>query len=87
MHRADFLDETVKFLKPGVATFNYTCTSYTPHESGITLHFEGRSDEEADIVLACDGVKSRLRRHLYTRKGLDVEDQIARYSKWVVWRG
>ena len=34
-----------------------------------------------------DGVKSRIRKCLYERKGLDVASQTARYAEWVAWRG
>jgi salicylate hydroxylase len=67
--------------------FDYTCSSYTPHTRGVTLHFFNQPDAEADVIIAADGVKSRLRSHLYGRKGLSVEAQKARYAEWVVWRG
>jgi salicylate hydroxylase len=38
-------------------------------------------------VIASDGIKSTLRKHLYERKGLDLETQQAVYSDWVAWRG
>ncbi|GAA5821033.1 hypothetical protein JCM11251_001931 [Rhodosporidiobolus azoricus] len=89
VHRADFLDQLIKRLPPHHAKFNHRATSYTPHDSGITIHFEKEDtpDAEADVVIASDGIKSLLRGHLYTRKGLDLEPQKARYSQWVAWRG
>jgi salicylate hydroxylase len=87
VHRADFLDGTIKLIKSECAKFNHVCTTYTPHENGITLHFENQEDQEADILIATDGVKSRIRRHLYTRKNLSLESQTAKYAEWIAWRG
>ncbi|KAI5477998.1 salicylate hydroxylase [Pseudohyphozyma bogoriensis] len=88
VHRADFLDELVKLLPPSVALFGHRVTSYTPHSTGITLSFTNNTTTEADIVIACDGIKSVLRREMYSRvPGLRVEDQVAKYSEWIAWRG
>ncbi|KAM0746314.1 FAD/NAD(P)-binding domain-containing protein [Meredithblackwellia eburnea MCA 4105] len=89
VHRADFLDQLVKLLPAGVAKFNHRCNSYTPHENGITLHFDGdeNKDAEADLVISSDGIKSPIRRHMYTRLNLDLESQNAKYSEWIAWRG
>ncbi|GAA6008294.1 hypothetical protein JCM10207_000076 [Rhodosporidiobolus poonsookiae] len=93
VHRADFLDQLIKRLPtdtPNVRThFNHRASSYTPHNDGVTLHFEREDAEpaEVDLVIGSDGIKSLLRGHLYTRKGLDLDPQRARYSEWVAWRG
>jgi salicylate hydroxylase len=84
---ADFLDEMIARMQDGVSMFDHRCVSYTPHTHGITLHFINQPDAEADVVIASDGIKSRLRAHLYGRLGLIVEEQTARYSDWVAWRG
>jgi 2-polyprenyl-6-methoxyphenol hydroxylase-like FAD-dependent oxidoreductase len=84
---ADFLDEMIALVQDGVSMFDHTCLSYTPHAHGITLHFINQPDAEADVVIASDGIKSRLRAHLYGHKGLIVEEQTARYTEWVAWRG
>ncbi|GAA6041823.1 hypothetical protein JCM8097_007182 [Rhodosporidiobolus ruineniae] len=89
VHRADFLDQLIRRLPKECAHFNRRCTSYTPHDGGVTLHFaqEDAEPAEADVVIASDGIKSLLRGHLYGRKEVDLEPQRARYSKWVAWRG
>lgn len=82
-------------LPSHLATFGQRCTSYTPHASGITLHFKPSSSAptasptsyEADVLICTDGIRSRLREHLYTRKGLEVQSQVAQYAEWVAWRG
>lgn len=87
MRRADFLDSVSCLLREGATCFGARCSGYKQTEDGITLKFDNRPDETFDVVIACDGVKSKMRKCLYERKGLDVEKQVARYSKWVVWRG
>jgi len=87
VHRADFLDEMVKLLDSSIPKFGHACSGYSTDDSGVTLHFDNQPDQKADVLIACDGVKSRTRRCLYERKGLDVKDQAARYSEWVAWRG
>jgi 2-polyprenyl-6-methoxyphenol hydroxylase-like FAD-dependent oxidoreductase len=77
----------IALVQDGVSMFDHTCSSYTPHASGVTLHFFNKPDAEADVIIASDGVKSPLRSHLYQRRGLDTEVQTARYSEWVAWRG
>jgi salicylate hydroxylase len=79
----------IKLLKnqDEVARFNHICTGYTASTEQITLHFSNQPDATADVVIASDGVKSRIRASLYTQKGLDLESQAARYSEWVAWRG
>ena len=39
------------------------------------------------VVIASDGIKSLIRKHLYTRKNLDVSSQTAVYAEWIAWRG
>jgi 2-polyprenyl-6-methoxyphenol hydroxylase-like FAD-dependent oxidoreductase len=84
---ADFLDEIVSLMHDGVAMFDRACNSYSPHAGGVTLHFSNQPDAEADVIIASDGINSRLRSHLYHRQGLPVKSQMARYSEWVAWRG
>lgn len=56
-------------------------------DAEVTLHFDDQPDQKCDVLIASDGVKSRIRKCLYQRKGLDVASQTARYAEWVAWRG
>ncbi|GAA5881245.1 hypothetical protein JCM1840_000638 [Sporobolomyces johnsonii] len=89
VHRADFLDQLIKKLPPDLAHFHHRAESYTPHSSGVTIHFQQQDakDVEADILICSDGIKSQLRAHMYQRKGLDMASQKARYAEWIAWRG
>ena len=37
------------------------CTGYRLHDDGIEVHFEDRTSEQADYLVACDGVSSAIR--------------------------
>ena len=87
MYRSDFLNVMVELLQDDVSMFNHTCTSYTPDCDGVTLHFIGQPDTKADVIIASDGIKSRMRAHIYGRKNLPLEKQMAHYSEWVIYRG
>ena len=55
----------------------------------MTLNFatDPPTFAEADVIVSSDGIKSHLRGHLFSRLGLDLESQTARYSEWIAWRG
>ena len=45
-------------------TFNANCTGYTEHEGKPAVRFADGPEEMADVVVACDGVKSAIRQQL-----------------------
>ncbi|RSH89896.1 hypothetical protein EHS25_001882 [Saitozyma podzolica] len=93
VHRADLLDLLIRQIPPDICRFRHRLVSYTPHpsgsRSGVTLTFEDPdiADVEADVLIASDGINSKVRRRIYERKGLEVAKQQAVYSEWVAWRG
>ena len=66
---------------------NHRCMSFAQHENRVTLQFTRSSDSGtldpvvADIVIACDGVHSAVRKQLYPNEGEP------RYSGITMWRG
>lgn len=84
---ADFLNELIALVPREVIHFDRRCTSYSPSSDHITLSFVNGPPATADVVIASDGIKSRVREQLYERKGLPTELQKAHYSEWTVWRG
>lgn len=85
--RADFLDELIRRVPSNMAHFNHRIESYHPHADGVTLNFANGATAEADVLVASDGIKSRVRQCMYERRGWDLEKQKAKYSEWVAWRG
>ncbi|KAH8897792.1 mannitol 1-phosphate dehydrogenase [Thozetella sp. PMI_491] len=69
VHRAAFLDEIVKLLPPGCATFGKRLVTLdeTPGDGSgnIVLHFADGTTASATAVVGCDGIKSATRRYLH----------------------
>ena len=62
VHRAHFLNEMVKLIPDGVANFGKRLHSLRPGAaSRVRLEFEDGTMAEADAVVGCDGVRSRVR--------------------------
>lgn len=45
-------------------TFDTLCTGYTEHQGKLVVRFANGREETADVVVACDGVKSAIRHQL-----------------------
>ena len=66
VHRARFLDELVKLVPDHAYEFGKRLERYTQDTDGkYTLFFGDGSTARADAILACDGIKSRVRQLLY----------------------
>lgn len=62
VHRAHFLDEMVRLIPSEIARFNKHLESVDESENGrLVMRFSDGSAEEADVVIGCDGIKSRVR--------------------------
>ncbi|KAF6831625.1 mannitol 1-phosphate dehydrogenase [Colletotrichum plurivorum] len=61
VHRAHFLDELVGLLPEGVARFGKRAVGYEDDGKGVVLKFADGTTAQHDAVIACDGIKSRLR--------------------------
>jgi salicylate hydroxylase len=60
--RSDFLEELVKLIPAEHVRFNRCLASIEePSGNKAQLRFTDGSTEEADVVVGCDGIKSRLR--------------------------
>lgn len=51
------------------------------------LKFADNTTAETDLIVACDGVKSLLRKALYKKRGTDMKLQQEKYAEWIAWRG
>ncbi|KAH8784883.1 hypothetical protein F5883DRAFT_624626 [Diaporthe sp. PMI_573] len=85
-HRAHFLDEMVKHVPEDMVQFRKRFESYAFDEElqEYTLRFKDGSTATADVVIGCDGIKSRVRQCLFD------EDNPASYPSFanqVAFRG
>lgn len=85
VHRAYFLDEMVQLVPPGVTHFGKRLLKLYPGPaSTVRLEFEDGTMADADAVVGCDGVRSRVRQILRGHAN-DVED--LKFSRKFVYRG
>jgi salicylate hydroxylase len=63
VHRAAFLDEIVKLLPPEVARFGKRLVTVEESSSNgrLVMRFEDGTSAEADAIIGCDGIKSKVR--------------------------
>ncbi|GKZ24703.1 hypothetical protein AbraIFM66951_004115 [Aspergillus brasiliensis] len=65
-HRGQFLEEVMKLMPDGVVECSKRVEGYEVLPSGrIQMQFGDGGRVECDLVLACDGIKSLLRNHLF----------------------
>ncbi|KAJ5427187.1 FAD binding domain protein [Penicillium sp. CMV-2018d] len=85
-HRAHFLDKLVSLLPSGVVEFQRRFNSYHDPGNGqkLALEFADGSRDEADLVVGCDGIKSRVRQTMF---GNENPVSHAQYSHKVAYRG
>jgi salicylate hydroxylase len=65
VHRARFLDECVKILPEGRASFGKNLVGIEEAKEGVKMTFADGTDSIADAVIGCDGIKSRTRAILF----------------------
>ncbi|KAJ5718832.1 uncharacterized protein N7483_009914 [Penicillium malachiteum] len=62
VHRAHFLDELIRLLPDHISRFNKRLDTITERADGkLVLKFEDGSEDVTDVVIGCDGIKSRVR--------------------------
>jgi salicylate hydroxylase len=61
LHRADVLDIFVRALPPGIVETGRRVVTLTPGARAATLTFADGREEEADVVVGCDGIHSLVR--------------------------
>ncbi|KAK2595351.1 hypothetical protein QQS21_006951 [Conoideocrella luteorostrata] len=66
VHRAHFLDELIKLVPGHVAHFGKKLDRYErDRRNRYRLMFADGSVEDADVILGCDGIKSRVRQLMF----------------------
>jgi salicylate hydroxylase len=63
VYRAHFLDEVVKLVPKGIAKFGKRLDSITDNQENgkLVMRFFDGTVAEADAIIGCDGIKSRVR--------------------------
>ncbi|KAL3492340.1 hypothetical protein BJX62DRAFT_236371 [Aspergillus germanicus] len=88
-HRREFLERVLGLVPEGVVRFGKRLRGYElpgeeNREGKIRLVFEDGEVDEADIVIGCDGIKSRVRQLLF---GDNNPISYAHYTHKVAYRG
>lgn len=84
VHRAHFLDTLVRLIPDGMARFGKRLESIIDETSRVIMSFEDGTTAEADVVIGCDGIKSKTRKILL---GDDHEAANATFSGKYAYRG
>jgi len=85
VHRAHFLDELVKLVPKDIASFGKRLNDLTENENGkMVMTFDDGTSAEADAVIGCDGIKSRVRQALV---GADHPSAAPVYTHKYAYRG
>lgn len=85
VHRARFLDEMVKLIPEGIAKFGKRLDDITTKDDGkLLMKFLDGTTAEADVVVGCDGIKSRVRQLIV---GVDHPSAYPTYTHKYAYRG
>ena len=85
VHRAHFLDAMVKVLPMEIARFGKRLNDITEASSGkLVMNFDDGSTAEADAIIGCDGIKSRVRQLMV---GVDHPSAKPTYTHKYAYRG
>jgi FAD-dependent urate hydroxylase len=79
-HRAELLAMLMDAAKDIPTHTNMHFKSYEQDTSGVTANFENGERARADILIGADGIKSLLRKQMFTA------DTSPRYSGYTAWR-
>jgi len=79
IHRGDLHNVLLQQLKTDTVVLGKACVDFEQSPNGVVLHFEDGSREEADYVIACDGIHSVFRKKL-------VPQSEPRYAGYTCWR-
>lgn len=66
IHRGDFIDTLVGVLPAGMVKLGHTLETVTDHGDKATLTFAGGTSVDADLVIGADGIKSVVRKQLFS---------------------
>lgn len=76
VRRADFLDALIRLVPAEIVHFGKRLEGLVEGDEGVLLMFEDGSEVRADVVIGCDGIKSRVKESLFPGE----VDMMPRYS-------
>ena len=80
IHRAELQSSLAQSVPPHSIHLDHTFLRLEQRPNSVTLHFENGASAEADLVVACDGIHSAV------RKSLGLKSKLTN-SAYSVWRG
>src|SRR5688572_26618098 len=80
IHRADLHNILIGQLRPGTIVLNKECVDFTRTASGLILKFHDGTIADADYLIACDGIHSKIRKKI-------LPGSQPRYAGYTCWRG
>ncbi|KAJ5740707.1 salicylate hydroxylase [Penicillium malachiteum] len=84
-HRSSFIEEIKKLLPADMIFFNKRLLTLTENcDERVQMRFEDGSIAEADVIVGCDGIKSKVRR--YVSESDDISNHIS-YTHMYAYRG
>ncbi|MEV4513329.1 flavin-dependent oxidoreductase [Dactylosporangium sp. NPDC049525] len=85
IHRADLHDVLLTAVRerlgPDAVLTGHRLIRVTQRPGGVTAHFDGRGELDAEVLVGADGIHSAVRRQLFPDEGEP------RYSGVTMWRG
>ncbi|KAK2606282.1 hypothetical protein QQS21_003330 [Conoideocrella luteorostrata] len=84
VRRADFQDALVNLVPPDVVQFGKRLVELEESKDGVILSFEDGSSAYADVVVGCDGIKSKVKEHILSPE--EVRQTKPRYSGMYSYR-
>ncbi len=68
VHRGDFIDTLVGLLPAGMVKLGHRLTSIVDNGTSATAVFENGASVTADLIVGADGIRSQVRKHMFSDK-------------------
>ncbi|KAJ5108403.1 hypothetical protein N7456_005078 [Penicillium angulare] len=83
LRRADFLDALIGLVPQDIVHFGKRLESLVENEDGVLLSFHDGSEAHADVVVGCDGIRSKVKESMLPEESRDKQPQ---YSGMYAYR-
>ncbi|KAE8363621.1 hypothetical protein BDV27DRAFT_129719 [Aspergillus caelatus] len=75
LRRADFLDALVNLIPPEIVQFGKRLESLEETAEGVSLRFDDGTIAIADVVVGCDGIKSKVKESMLPEESKEKQPQ------------